>query len=61
MLRELMETQVTAVKNAVHLVREWVHPTMVMKRHDFDCPLDDLGQPLEDVEQRAEPRNDGRA
>ncbi len=69
MLRELIEKEVSAVKKAVqevekeaveakdaavHTVREWIHPTKVMKGHAFDRPLDDLGQTIDDVERRAD-------
>jgi hypothetical protein len=68
MLRELIEKEVSAVKDvvqkvekeaveakdaAVHTVREWIKPTKVMKGHAFDRPLDDLGQTIDDVERRA--------
>ncbi len=55
MLRELIEKEVTVVKDVVHSVKELVHPTKVMKRHAFDRELDDLGQTIPDVERRAEP------
>lgn len=54
MVRQLIEKEVAAVKCVLHTVREWVHPTMVMKRHDFDRPLDDLGQTIDDVERRVQ-------
>ncbi|MFL5261105.1 MAG: hypothetical protein ACJ79L_01695 [Anaeromyxobacteraceae bacterium] len=54
MLRELIEKEVSVVKDAVHAVREWVSPTVVMKRHEFDRPLDDLGQTIDDVERRVD-------
>ncbi len=56
MMRQLIEREVSAAKDAVHAVREWIHHrTRVMKRREFDRPLDDLGQSPEDVERRAEP------
>ena len=54
MVRQLMEKEVAAVKCVLHTVREWVHPTRVMKRHAFDRPLDDLGQTIDDVERRVD-------
>ncbi len=54
MLRELIEKEVTLVKEAVHSIRERIQPSTVMKRHDFDRPLDDLGQTIDDVERRAQ-------
>ncbi len=69
MLRELMEKEVSVVKDAVrraekgaaemkeaavHTVRTWMKPTRVMKGHAFDRPLDDLGQTIDDVEHRAD-------
>lgn len=53
MLREMIEKETTVVKEALHTVREWIHPTTVMKSVESDRPLDDLGQPLDDVEQQA--------
>ncbi len=55
MLRRLIEKEVSVVKNAVHAVRERIHPSTVMKRHAFDRPLDDLGQTIDDVERRVPP------
>src|SRR5512146_1550731 len=55
MLRQLIEKEVSAVKHAVHAVREWMHPTKAMKEHEFDRPLDDLGQSIADVERRVPP------
>ncbi len=55
MLRELIDKEVSAVKDAVHAVREWLHPTTVPKRHEFERPLDDLGQNIDDVERRVPP------
>ncbi len=55
MLRELIEKEAAAVKDAVHAVREWIHPTKVMKSHDFDRPLDDLGQTIDDLERKVSP------
>ena len=52
MLRELIERKRTAVRNVSHTVRGWLHPTTSMKGHAFDRPLDDLGQNIDDVEQR---------
>ncbi len=54
MVRQLIEKEVAAVKGVLHAVREWVQPTTVMKRHAFDRPLDDLGQTIDDVEQRVQ-------
>ncbi len=54
MLRELIEKEASAVKEAVHTVREWIHPTVVMKEHEFDRPLDDLGQNIDDVEAQSQ-------
>jgi hypothetical protein len=64
MMRELIEKEAAAVKGAVHAVREWLHPTMAMKGHAFDRPLDDLGQPIDEVEQdpvKAQEKGAGRA
>jgi hypothetical protein len=58
MIRELIEKEVTAAKHAVEVVRELVHPTKVMKRHEFDRPLDDLGQVIDDAE--GSPKAPGR-
>jgi hypothetical protein len=55
MLRQLIEKGVSAVKDAVHALRERIRPTKVMKRHEFDRPLDDLGQSINDVERRVQP------
>jgi hypothetical protein len=55
MLRQLIEKEVSVVKNAVHAVREKMHPSKIMKRHAFDRPLDDLGQTIDDVERRTAP------
>ena len=60
MVRELVEKELAAVKDAVHAVREWIHPTTVMKRRDFDRPLDDLGQAIDDVERAAPAQDEGR-
>lgn len=54
MVRQLIDKEVAAVKCVLHTVREWVHPTTVMKRHAFDRPLDDLGQTIDDVERRVQ-------
>jgi hypothetical protein len=55
-MRQLIEREVSAAKDALHAVREWIHHrTRVMKRREFDRPLDDLGQSPEDVERRSEP------
>jgi len=54
MLRRLIEKEVSAVKDAIHALRERIHPTKVMKRQEFDRPLDDLGQSINDVERRAQ-------
>ena len=56
MLRELIEKEAAVVKEAVHTVREWIHPTKVMKEHAFDRPLDDLGQTIDDLERKVAPR-----
>jgi hypothetical protein len=56
MLRQTIEKEVSALKRAAHAVREWIRPTVVMKNHAFDRPLDDLGQTINDVERRAEPQ-----
>jgi hypothetical protein len=57
MMRQLIEREVSAAKNAMEAVREWLHHrTRMMKRREFDRPLDDLGQSIEDVERRAEPQ-----
>lgn len=40
-----IEKSRTAVKDALHAMRGWIHPKTVMKDHAFDRPLDDLGQP----------------
>jgi hypothetical protein len=55
MLRQLIEKEVSAVKHAVHAVRERIHPSVAMKNRAFERPLDDLGQNIDDVERRAEP------
>lgn len=57
MLRRLIEREVSAAKDVVHALRERVHPTKVMKDEEFDRPLDDLGQTIDDVERRAEPQD----
>ena len=54
MVRQLIDKEVAVVKGVLHAVREWVHPTMVMKSHAFDRPLDDLGQTIDDVERRVQ-------
>jgi hypothetical protein len=54
MVRDLIEKEVAAAKHAVDAVRNWIHPTTAMKRHEFDSPLDDLGQTL-DEQDRPEP------
>ena len=56
MLREMMEKEVSTLKHAAHALREWIRPTVAMKNHAFDRPLDDLGQTIDDVERRAEPQ-----
>jgi hypothetical protein len=61
MLREFIDHPTTALKNAVHDVLEWVHPTIVMKRHDFDRPLDDLGQDIDAVERKGDAGQPNRA
>jgi hypothetical protein len=55
MLRQFIEKEVSVVKNAIHAMREKMHPSKIMKRHAFDRPLDDLGQTIDDVERRAAP------
>jgi hypothetical protein len=59
MFEKLLEREAAAVKQAVHAVREWVHPTTVMKKHAFDRPLDDLGQVIDDVQQEVEMQERG--
>jgi hypothetical protein len=54
MVRQLVEREVTVVKCALQTMREWVHPTKVMKRHAFDRPLDDLGQTIDDLERKVQ-------
>jgi hypothetical protein len=54
MVRELVEKELKAARHAGHALMEWIHPTMVMKRHAFDRPLDDLGQSIDEVEKRVE-------
>jgi hypothetical protein len=61
MVRQLIEKEVAAVKGVLTTVREWVHPTKVMKRHAFDRPLDDLGQTIDDVERRVQPPEQARS
>jgi hypothetical protein len=56
MVRELIEKEATVVKDALHTVKEWIRPTTVMKRHEFERPLDDLGQNIDDVEREVPPR-----
>jgi hypothetical protein len=56
MLREIIEWEVSAVRNAVHALRERIHPTTVMKRREFMRALDDLGQSPEDVEWQVQSR-----
>ena len=53
MLRKLIEKETAAVQGVVHTLREWVHPTVVMKRHEFECPQDDLGRDVEEAEAAA--------
>jgi len=60
MVRQLIDKEVAAVKGVLHTVREWVQPTTVMKRHAFDRPLDDLGQTIDDVEQRVQQQEQPR-
>lgn len=50
MLRKLIEKETAALQGVVHTLREWVHPTVVMKRHEFERPLDDLGRNVEEAE-----------
>jgi hypothetical protein len=45
----------SAVRDAVHAVRGWVHPRKVMKAHAFDRPLDDLGQVIEEGDPAVRP------
>lgn len=59
MFEKLIEREAAAVKHAVHAVREWIHPTTVMKKHAFDRPLDDLGQVIDDVQQEVEMQEQG--
>jgi hypothetical protein len=59
MVRQLIEKEAAAVKGMLHTVREWVHPTTVMKRHAFDRPLDDLGQTIDDLEGQVSPPERG--
>jgi hypothetical protein len=59
MFEKLIEREAAAVKQAVHAVREWVHPTTVMKKHAFDRPLDDLGQVIDDVQHEVEMQEHG--
>lgn len=55
MLRQLIDKEAVTLRRAVHAVREWIHPSQVMKRHAFDRPLDDLGQSPEDVDRQVPP------
>jgi hypothetical protein len=59
MLEKLIEREAAAVKHALHAVREWVHPSKVMKEHAFDRPLDDLGQSIDDVQQEVAMQEQG--
>lgn len=61
MLRRLIDKERSAARGALHAVREWIHPTKVMKQHAFDRPLDDLGQTIDDVEHRADAQETGPA
>jgi hypothetical protein len=49
---EFIEKEVEAAKHAVEALRNLIphRPTVVMKRHEFERPLDDLGQALDDGE-----------
>jgi hypothetical protein len=50
-MREFIEREVEAAKHAVEALRNLIpHRTTVMKRHEFERPLDDLGQALDDGE-----------
>ena len=53
MVRELVAKEVAAVKGVLGAMCELVHPKLVMKRRVFDRPLDDLGQPIDEVERQA--------
>jgi hypothetical protein len=50
-----VEKSLSAVRNALHAVRELVHPTTVMKDHAFDRPTDDMGQTINDADLRMQP------
>ncbi len=54
-VRDIAEKEAEAAKGAVHCMREWVHPTTAMKNPDFERPLDDLGQNIDDVERQVPP------
>ncbi len=58
MLREIIEKELSAVMQAIHAIRERIHPTTVMKREAFVRALDDLGQSPEDVEWRTQPHEE---
>lgn len=61
MIHELIEKEASALRGALNWVRGRVHPKQAMKRHEFDRPLDDLGQNIDDVERRAEPQEGARS
>jgi hypothetical protein len=52
MVRELIEKEVSAAIHAVEAVKDWIHPTQVMKDQAFDYPLDDLGQAIDELERQ---------
>ena len=45
-----IEKSLSVMKGALHAVRGWVHPKIIMKEHAFDRPLDDEGRVVNDVE-----------
>jgi hypothetical protein len=53
-MREFLRKELSAAKHAWEAVDAWLHPTTRMKSHAFDGALDDLGQPIDDVERQAE-------
>ena len=59
MVRELIHREAAALRGAVATIREWIHPRKVMKKHEFDRPLDDLGQSIDDIEHRVEMQEKG--
>jgi hypothetical protein len=60
MLRKLIDREAAVLGEALHAVREWLHPTVVMKGAAFDRPADDLGQPIDDIELHVELQRQGR-